>query len=80
MFYTTLASVLLLFVGAVLLDSVLREHPLWFVGWWTVCAWLMLTSLLLAVFDILIIRAAARRARRELARKILVEKSDDHAS
>jgi hypothetical protein len=80
MFYTTLGSVLLLFVGSVLLDSVLRAHPLWFVAWWAVCAWLMVASLLLALFDILMIRAAARRARRELARKVLAQETDDHAS
>jgi len=80
MFYTTLGSVLLLFIGAVLIDHVLRDHPLCFIAWWGMCAWLMLASLLLAVFDILLIRAAARRARRELARKILAQQPDDHPS
>ena len=80
MFYTTLGSVLLLFVGSVLIDRTLKEHPLWFIAWWGTCAWLMIASLLLAVFDILMIRAAARRARRKLARKVLVEEPDDHAS
>ena len=80
MFYTTLGSVLLLFIGSALIDGFLRQHPLWFIAWWGLCAWLMLASLLLAVFDILMIRAAARRARRELARKVLAEDSDDHAS
>jgi hypothetical protein len=80
MFYTTLGSVLLLFVGAVMIDINPREHPIWFFGWWGMCAWLMFASVLLALFDILMIRAAARRARRELARKVLAEEPDDHTS
>jgi hypothetical protein len=73
MFYCSLGSVLLLFVGSVLMDGILRARPVLFVVWWGVCAWLMLASLLLAVFDMLAIRAAARRERRELARRILKE-------
>jgi len=80
MFYTTLGSVMLLFIGAVLIDRVLREHPLWFVAWWGLCAWLMVASLLLALFDILMIRSAARKARRDLARKVLAQEPDDHPS
>jgi len=80
MFYTTLASVMLLFIGSVLIDRVLREHPLWFVAWWGLCAWLMVASLLLALFDILMIRSAARKARRDLARKVLAQEPDDHPS
>jgi len=79
MFYTTLGSVLLLFVGFAMLDRTLREHPYWFVVWWGLCAWLMVSSLLLAIFDILMIRSAARKARRELARKVLTQELDDHA-
>jgi hypothetical protein len=70
MFYTSLGSVLMLFVGAVLIDNSLRARPVLFVLWWVACAWLMLTSLLLALFDMLAIRLAARRERRELARRI----------
>jgi hypothetical protein len=77
MFYASLGSVLMVFIGAVVIDHTLRQHPLGFVLWWAACAWLMLASLLLAVFDILVIRAAGRRARRDLARKILEEKRPD---
>lgn len=73
MFYCSLGSVLMLFVGSVLIDSTLRSHLIAFVIWWAACAWLMLTSLLLAVFDMLAIRMAARRERRELARRIFKE-------
>jgi hypothetical protein len=77
MFYTSLGSLLMLFVGAVLIDRALREHPISFILWWGACAWLMLTSLLLALFDILLIRVAARRERRELARRIFKEDHPD---
>jgi hypothetical protein len=77
MFYTSLGSVLMLFVGAVVIDRALRNHPVVFVIWWAACAWLMLTSLLLALFDMLAIRAAARRERRELARRIFKDEHPD---
>lgn len=75
MFYCSLGSVLMLFVGSVLIDGALRQYPIAFVIWWAACAWLMLASLLLAVFDMLAIRATARRERRDLARRIF---KDDH--
>jgi RsiW-degrading membrane proteinase PrsW (M82 family) len=80
MFYVTLASVLMLFFGATFLDRALREHPVWFILWWFACTWLMLTSVLLALFDMLVVRAQTRRARQELARKILGEKERDENS
>ena len=80
MFYVSLGSVLMVFVGAVLIDDFLRKNPIGFVIWWAVCAWLMVTSLLLAVFDILAIRAAARRERRELARQIFQDENPDEDS
>jgi hypothetical protein len=75
MFYLSLGSVLMVFVGGVLIDRTLRDKPIAFIVWWAVCAWLMLSSLLLALFDMLAIRAAARRERRELARRIF---NEDH--
>lgn len=78
MFYLMLGSLVMLFFGATFLDAPLRARPLVFIFWWGGCAWLMLASLLLAVFDILLIRAAGRRERRELARKILNENAGHH--
>ena len=80
MFYTTLASLVLLFLGATVLDARLVAHPFWFVAWWGVCAWLMLAAVLLAVFDLLMLRVAARRAKRDLAKKVFTEKDDQNAS
>jgi hypothetical protein len=80
MFYTTLGSLVLLFFGAAVLDARLAAHPFWFIVWWSVCAWLMLAAVLLAIFDLLMLRAAARKARRDLAKKILKEQDDENAS
>jgi hypothetical protein len=79
MFYLTLGSLTLLFAGATLLEGWLGAHPLFFVAWWGVCAWFMVAAVLLAVFDLLLVRAAARRERRELAKKILSHRDDADA-
>ena len=75
MFYALLAAMLLLFTGAVLIDRWLREHLLVLVLWWGVCAWLTLLAVLLALFDMLMIRAAARRERKRLQREFLEKDS-----
>lgn len=67
MFYTVLGALGLLFIGAVVADGWLGERPFWFLVYWAACAWLTVLALLLALFDMLIIRAEGRRRRRELA-------------
>jgi hypothetical protein len=42
-----------------------------FLVWWGGCAWITLLAVLLAVFDILLVRAAARRARHLLEQEVL---------
>jgi len=82
MFYTVLAALLMLFLGSTLLDPWLREHLLLFLAWWAACAWITLLAVLLAVFDMLLIRAAGRRARQDLAKEVLRQKAaaeDDDA-
>lgn len=71
MFYAVLCALVLLFVGATFLDQWLRERPLLFLGFWAVCAWVTLLSVLLALFDMLLVRAAARAEKRRLARRYL---------
>jgi hypothetical protein len=43
-----------------------REHPARFLVFWFVCGWLTVTALLLALLDLLMVRAIARRARQAL--------------
>ena len=66
MFAVMLGALVMLFLGATFLDAWLREHPVFFILYWLTCAWITLTALLLAFYDLLMVRAAARRERRRL--------------
>jgi len=46
------------------LDS--REHPVRFILFWFACGWVTLTAFLLAIADLLLVRAESRRARKAL--------------
>ncbi|MDB6148343.1 MAG: hypothetical protein JWO45_2007, partial [Spartobacteria bacterium] len=63
-----LASFLLMLSGSTFLRTTFdwHEHPGWFILFWIACAWLTLSAILLAVFDLLIVRLEARKARRAL--------------
>ena len=68
MFVLVLAALVLLFAGSTFLQPALtpREHPVWFILFWILCAWLAVAAMLLAIFDLLIVRLESRRARRNL--------------
>src|SRR5438105_12894585 len=72
MFITLLVAMLMLFVGTTFLQPLLspREHPGWFLFFWVACAWFTFTALLLALFDLLILRAQDRTARKILREKL----------
>ena len=70
MFYSVLVVLLLIFAGSTFVWSTLREHPLLFIGYWGVCAWITLLSVLLAFYDLACVRLEAKRERQRLA--------DDH--
>lgn len=61
-------ALLLLLAGLTFLAPILnpREHLGWAITFWIVCIWLTLTALLLALFDLLMVRRAGRTAQREL--------------
>ena len=71
MFFTMLGVLVMLFFGATFLDRWLHEHPVLFICYWLACAWGTLTAVLLALYDILAIRAEVRREKRRLGREIL---------
>lgn len=81
MFVVVLLALVLLFCGATFLAPVLdpRERPGWFIFYWLVCAWVTVTAVLLAVFDLLLVRAEARAARRGLAQKLAEPEPDEDA-
>lgn len=78
MFYVSLGATLMVFIGSVLIDTTLRAHPFIFLGFWAVCAWLTIAAMLLAIFDLLAVRAAAREARRQLERELTSQNNDPH--
>lgn len=77
MFYIALAAVVMVFVGGVLMDGFLRTRPVLFVGFWGVCAWLTLSVFFLALFDMLVVRAEARAARRRLERDLITDEEEE---
>lgn len=46
-----------------------QDHPVWFILFWLVCGWLTICALLLALFDVLMIRAEGRAAREVLRKR-----------
>ena len=81
MFWTVLVAVGMLFLGATFLAPVLNspENRAWFVLYWLACAWVTITVFLLAIFDLLMVRAEARATRRELAKKLTKANSPNDA-
>ncbi len=62
-------ALLMLIAGSTFLREPLnpREHGvIWFAIFWLACGWLTITSLLLALFDLLMVRAETRAANRVL--------------
>lgn len=71
MFYTTVGVMLQLFFGATFLWNWLRAHPLVFLGYWAACGWFTMLAALLAIYDLIRVRAAGRDAEKELREKCL---------
>jgi hypothetical protein len=71
-------AVVMLVAGATFLHEPLnhREHPAWFILYWLACGWLTICALLLALFDVLIIRAEGRAAREALREQFARAKRD----
>jgi uncharacterized membrane protein YbhN (UPF0104 family) len=68
MFTLLIVAMILLFAGSTFLASFLnpREHLVRALFFWSACVWLTLTALLLAFFDLLMVRKAGRAAERAL--------------
>lgn len=73
MLITLVAAILLLLAGTTFLQPYLSpaEHAGWFILFWLACAWLTLLALLLALFDLLLMRTGAGSRRRVLRDKLL---------
>ena len=79
MFVVMLAALLMLFAGATFLSGTLMEHPFVFICYWAVCGWLTMTAVLLALFDLLALRADAAREKRRLKAQMLVAEEKEDA-
>ena len=76
MFFVVLAAIVMLFLGATFLNSFLTARPFYFLGYWGLCAWLTVLAMLMAIYDLLVVRARARLLERELRAKILGDRDD----
>jgi len=72
MFILLLVALALLFSGSTFFESALnpRERPVWFILFWVACAWLTLTAMLLAIFDLLVVKLEVRKTGRMLREKV----------
>ncbi len=61
LFFTTLATLILVFLGAVPLGRVLATNPVWFAAYWIVVFLLAAFVLLLAIYDLIRIRKDHRK-------------------
>jgi hypothetical protein len=77
MLFLLALALLLLISGFTFLQPALspQEHPWRVILFWIVCIWLTFTALLLALFDLLVLRLQARRAERSLREKFGAERS-----
>jgi hypothetical protein len=77
--FSLLVAVVMLVAGLTVLRPWLNphEHPWRFLFFWFVCAWETLLVLLLALFDLLLVRAQARAARRAIREQFSKEATRD---
>ena len=81
MLFLLALALLLLILGFTILAPGLnpREHPWRVILFWIVCIWLTFTALLLALFDLLVLRLQARRTERALREKLEVARAGQSA-
>jgi hypothetical protein len=75
LFRMTIGACTALFLGATLFAAYLEQHAWLFIFYWLGVAWLTLTIVLVAVYDVLAVLAEGRRARRELERRLAEEQN-----
>ena len=82
MFWTVIVAVVMLFVGWTFLAPWLdpKIRPGWFIFYWLACAWVTVTAVLLAFFDLLMVRVVAREEKRRLAREVAEQAARDDAA
>lgn len=77
MFYGMLIALVMLFAGATALWNWLKDYPWLFLGYWAACAWVTFLVVLLAIYDLLKVRADGRKEQRDLERQIIRRRKDE---
>ena len=79
MFVVLVVALVLLFSGSTFLQSNLNphEHPVWVIFYWLICVWLTLTAMLLALFDMRVVRARTRNAGKVLRNRLSETENPD---
>lgn|SRR5471032_2742662 len=77
MFYLLVTALGFVLVGGILVPSWLRARPMVFIFFWLTCASLTLIALVLACFDLILVRVASRVAQRALRAQYRIEE-DSH--
>jgi hypothetical protein len=72
-------ALVFLLAGSTILQSLLNphDHPVRFILFWLICAWVAVTAMLLAVFDLLMVKSEARKAERILREKFAQSQTPD---
>jgi len=76
MFVIVLSALVMLFAGVTFLGGWLSENPVTFLLYWAACAWLTFAAILLALFDLVVVRAQERRERQRLKQEIFGKKEE----
>ena len=82
MISSVMLAVVMLFLGSTFLAPLLdpKLRPGWFMFYWLACGWVTFTAVLLAIFDLLLVRVQARdeklRLAEEMAARAAVEGAD----
>jgi hypothetical protein len=71
-----LAAFAMVLCGTTFLAGLLSEQPRFFLVFWTACAWVTLLAVLMALYDMLMLRAEARHAQEQLKKKILGDEDE----
>jgi uncharacterized membrane protein (DUF485 family) len=77
MFVLVIIAMLMVFVGAVFLNSWLLATPVLFIAYWIVCGWLTFTAVLLAIYDLIAVRVRLNRERRGLKQEVFGDDEKD---
>lgn len=78
MFILVLGAMLMVAAGVTFLNDWLVANRWTFLLYWMICAWITLTAILLAIFDLLAVRVLLRRERRRLRRETFGRKEQEN--